>query len=248
MSVQSVERAFAILDALSGGPTKLTVLAERVGLPKSTVSRLLSTLEELGAVEQVRPSGEYRIGQAIATLAAGAVPGQHLAALARPHLAHLAAVTGEMAGLSVFDDGWVLYLDHVGPSSEVQVRDWTGERVAAHAVSSGWVLLAGLDRRVFSRWLDRPRERFTARTLTDAPAVVARVEQTRTEGHSWVFGELADDINSVAAPVTDHSGTVVAALHVHGPAYRFPGERRDETLAELREAADRLSVRLGAPR
>ena len=88
-TVQSVERAFAILRVLAGGPVGVTDLGERVGLPKSTVSRLLSTLEELGAVEQLTAGGEYRIGAAIAHLGASAVPGRSLVALARPHLAEL---------------------------------------------------------------------------------------------------------------------------------------------------------------
>lgn len=156
----------------------------------------------------------------------------------------LAHATGEMAGLSVLDDGWVLYLDHVGGEGEVQVRDWTGERVAAHAVSSGWVLLGGLDNRSFNSWLQRPRERFTERTLIAADDVRARVVETRRDGWSWVLGELTDDINSVAAPVVDAAGAVVAALHVHGPAYRFPGAHRDHVQTSVIEAARRLSARL----
>ena len=78
--VQSVERAFAVLRCLSVGPAGVTDLAERVNLPKSTVSRLLSTLEELGMVEQTEPGGSYRIGPGMTDIAAASMPGRSLIA------------------------------------------------------------------------------------------------------------------------------------------------------------------------
>ncbi|MBA3289496.1 MAG: IclR family transcriptional regulator, partial [Acidimicrobiia bacterium] len=140
--VQSVERAFAILRCLAGGPAGVSEVAERVGLPKSTVSRLLSTLQVLGAVEQAQGANEYRVGDTMIDIAAAALPGRSLIAIARPHLAELVAVLGETAGLSVLDEREIVYLDQVSADHDVQVRDWTGERIAAHMTSSGLVLLA----------------------------------------------------------------------------------------------------------
>ena len=124
-TVQSIDRAFGVLRALAAGPAGVTDIADRVGLPKSTVSRMLSTLEELGAVEQVSVGGEYRIGWAMIELAAAARPGRSLISLARPHLVELARVTGEAAGISIPDGTDMLYLDQLTPNSELQVRDWT---------------------------------------------------------------------------------------------------------------------------
>ena len=82
-TVQSIDRAFAVLRSLTSGPAGVTEIADRVGLPKSTVSRLLSTLEELGAVEQVAAGGDYRVGWAMLELAAAARPGRSLVSVAR---------------------------------------------------------------------------------------------------------------------------------------------------------------------
>ena len=82
-TVQSIDRAFAVLRSLASGPAGVSEIAERVTLPKSTVSRLLSTLEELGAVEQVTAGGEYRIGWTMIELSAAARPGRSLISLAR---------------------------------------------------------------------------------------------------------------------------------------------------------------------
>ncbi|MDQ3407999.1 MAG: helix-turn-helix domain-containing protein, partial [Chloroflexota bacterium] len=101
--VQSIERAFAVLSALSDGPLGVTEVAERVDLPKSTAARLLTSLTREGVAEQVPGDSRYRLGARIVSLAAGIVPTRSLVALARPVLVELASAVGEAAGLSVVE-------------------------------------------------------------------------------------------------------------------------------------------------
>jgi DNA-binding IclR family transcriptional regulator len=220
--VQSIERAFAVLGALADGPVGVTEVADRVALPKSTVARLLGSLQREGVVEQVPGGTSYRLGARIASLAAGVAGTGSLVAVARPHLVELASVLGETAGLSVPDGFKVHYIDQVDTTHQVQIRDWTGTRVPMHAVSSGLVMLAAMPDAELERFLERPLERFTDRTMTDPAALRDRLAQIRTDGYAWVHEEFAEGLNSVAAPVTDRAGDVVAAVHVHGPSYRFP--------------------------
>lgn len=230
--VQSVERAFAVLRCLSGGPAGVTDVADRVSLPKSTVSRLLSTLEELGMVEQTEPGGSYRVGSGMTEIAAAVMPGRSLIAAARPHLHDLAKATGETAGLSIADGFDVLYLDQVDSDKQVQSRDWTGERLPAHTVPSGQVLLAFGAIDVESD-LSRPLERLASHTLTDAGAIRSRLAEIAGKGYAWAFEEFLDGLNSVAAPIRDSTGRVVGAIHVHGPAYRFPGDADADDIGRL---------------
>jgi DNA-binding IclR family transcriptional regulator len=244
--VQSVERAFAVLGCLAGGPAGVSEIAELTGLPKSTVSRLLSTLAELGAVDQVDAGGVYRTGHLITELAAWARPGRSLVAVARPYLVGLVEALGEAAGLSILEDGAVHYLDQVDADNPVQVRNWTGERVPPHVVSSGLVLLAALSDAEITRHLAVPLERFTVNSMVDPGALRSRLAEVQLLGHAWVFEEYAEGIDSVAAPITDATGTVVAAVHAHGPSYRFPGDDgADRAAAEVMAAAVRISERLG---
>jgi DNA-binding IclR family transcriptional regulator len=239
-SVQSVERAFTVLRCLSGGPAGVTDIADRVSLPKSTVSRLLSTLDELGMVEQISSGGNYRLGSGIVDIAAAVLPGRSLIAAARPHLHDLVTATGEAAGLSIADGFDVLYLDQVDSDNQILVRDWTGERLRAHTVSAGQVLLAfgAIDR---DRYLAMPLERSASGTLTDAAAIRTRLTDIAAKGHAWAFEELIDGLNSVAAPIRDAGGRVVGAIHAHGPAYRFPGDTDADELGRLvAAAADRV--------
>jgi DNA-binding IclR family transcriptional regulator len=243
-AVQSVERAFAIVGCLAGGPAGVSEIAERVDLPKSTVSRLLVTLVELGVVEQSGPGGGYRLGNYLHALAGSSQPARRLIDIAHPHLAELVSATGEAAGLSILDDDEALYLDQVSSPGEIQVRDWTGERIKAHLVSSGLLLLAESDPHVIDRYLARPLERQTARTMTDPTALRLRLREIRSTGVAWVVDELVDGLSSVAAPVRNSQGKAIAALHVHGPSFRFPGTAKEQTVGRLVAAAERISKNL----
>lgn len=241
-TVQSIDRAFSVLRSLTAGPAGVTDIADRVGLPKSTVSRMLSTLEELGAVEQVAAGGEYRIGFAMIELAAAARPGRSLVSIARPHLVELSRRTGEAVGVSIPDGDDMIYLDQLTPDGELQVRDWTGHRIPMHAVPSGHVVLAN-DNALMARIAKGPLHRFTAHTVVDSTTLKARLELVRRDGYAWALEEFADGMNSVAAAVRNVDGKVIAALHVYGPASRFPGERdRTELGALVRAAADNIRI------
>lgn len=242
-TVQSIDRAFAVLRALVPGAAGVTDIAERVGLPKSTVSRLLSTLEELGAVEQIETGGDYRIGAAMVELASAAQPARTLVAAARPQLLELARLTGESTGLSVADGTDMLYLDQVNPDTELQVRDWTGARIPMHAVPSGQVVLAFARTAVVEAYADGPLERFTDHTIVSATALRRRLTDVRTQGYAWAVEEFAEGLSSVAAPVRDGAGNVVAAVHVYGPSYRLPADRdQDEMGTLVAECAARIRI------
>jgi DNA-binding IclR family transcriptional regulator len=243
--VQSIERAFAVLGALADGPRGVTDVADRVGLPKSTVARLLASLGSEGVVEQVPGDTRYRLGSRLTTLAASATPARSLVAIGHPVLVELASAAGEAAGLSVPDGASVHYVDQVDTSHQVQVRDWTGTRVPMHAVSSGQVFLAHMGAASLERYLAMPRVAFTARTLTDSAALGERIRQVQLDGYAWVHEEFAEGLDSVAAPVADDVGEVVAAIHVHGPSYRFPSAGSEDRVSELVVgAARRMSERL----
>ncbi len=244
-SVQSVERAFTVLRCLAGGPAGVTEISERCELPKSTVSRLLATLNEIDVVDQLGAGGDYRIGAAILELAGGVSPTAHLVALARPHLVDLSEELGEATGLAVLDGVQVHYLDQVDGPHAVQVRDWTGERVPAHLVPSGLVLLAASGDAARKRYLSAPLEATTKNSMTDRRELAVRLERVADSGVEWVYEEFADGINSVAAVVRDRAGLAVAAIHAHGPSYRFPGERSVGQIDDLvGAAAVRVSERI----
>ena len=243
--VQSIERAFRVLTALSDGPSGVTTIADRAHLPKSTVVRLLRALQTEAAVEQVAGDGRYRLGPRVSTLAAGLTPTRSIASLARPHLAEVAAATGEAAGLSVPDGREVLTVDQVDTPNPISIRDWTGTRAPMHTVPAGHVFLASLPPAALERYLAGPLEATSPHTITDPDVLRERLREVGRSGYAWVHDEFLDGMSSVAAGIGDVTGDVVAAIHVHGPSYRFPSPGAEAQLGTLvAAAAARVSAAL----
>jgi IclR family transcriptional regulator, KDG regulon repressor len=225
--VQSLERAFAILDEVSRRPAGVTDIAERVRLPKSTVARLLATLEDVDAVERFE-GAQWRIGPGVAALTAAVSPERTLISVAQPALSALVSALGEDAGLGLPDGNEILYVDQVESDNPVQVRDWTGTRAPMHAVPSGLVLLAEWPADALDAYLSGELVALTRGTVTDPARLRRRLTEVRDTGFAWGLEEFAEGIDSVAAPIRDARGKAIAAIHVHGPAYRFP-RSGDET-------------------
>jgi len=245
--VQSIRRAFAVLDVLADGPVGVTQVATATRLPKSTVARLLDTMQAEGVVQQIPGDARYRLGLRIASLAGGLHETRGLVATAHPTLVELADLTGEASGLSVPDGSLVHYIDQVDSPNPVQVRDWTGSRIPMHAVSSGQVFLAFMPPPALIRLLAEPRERFTPQTITEAGPLLDRLRHVRQDGYAWVREEFSEEIVSVAAPIVSADGEVIAALHVHGPSYRFPARGSEARVAAaMVAAAAQVGMRLRA--
>ena len=247
VGVQSIRRAFAVLRALGSGPLGVTDVAVASRIPKSTAARLLAALASEGAVEQVPGETRYRLGPDLLAVASGLAETWDIVAIARPVLVDLVAEVGEAAGVSIRDGWTVQYVDQVEPANPnpIQVRDWTGTRIPLHAVSSGQVFLAQMPGPMLARYLAEPLEAFTPQTLTDAPALLERLREVRRDGHAWVRDEYSEGLSSVAASIADARAEVVAAVHVHGPSYRFPEHGdADRVAAAVRTAAARIGARL----
>ena len=244
--MQSVERTFAILRSLAHGQERagISQIARRANLPKTTTSRILESLEALGMVERL---GErYGLGSGLAALTASTAPVGSLRELARPELAELADLLGENASLVVDDGDEVLYVETATPSEvQVQVPDWTGERLPYHAAAAGLALM--------SAWSNVERDHFAAAgpaaftpfTATSPDSLTAKMEELEATGVIWTLQEFAEDVNGVGAVIKGPSGAPVGAINVYGPTYRFPGTRpRDEITEAVTDACQRVTTRL----
>ncbi len=246
-SVRSVDRAAALLLALgeSPGAAGVTELARRLGLHKSTASRLLATLERRGLVEQDDETGKYRLGLVVIRLAERAERTLDLRGLALPELERLARLTHETVGLGVIDGDQLLTVAQVDGPNLIAVGDWTGRSTPLHCVASGKVLMASLAEREVVRIVKRGLARYTERTIVDLEPLLEELARIRRRGYATAIGEYELGLNAVAAPVHDARGQVIAAVDIWGPTFRLTPRRVPELAAQVREAASAISVRLG---
>jgi IclR family acetate operon transcriptional repressor len=246
-AVRSVDRAASLLLALGecAGEAGVTELARRLGLHKSTASRLLATLEKRGLVEQDEESGKYRLGLVVIRLAGHAEQTLDLRSIAMPELDRLARTTRETTGVGVLSGEQMVTVAQADGPNLVAMGDWTGRGAPLHAVAAGKVLLASLPEREILRLVRRGLDRCTERTITELEPLLEDLARVRRRGFATAFGEFDPALNAIAAPIHDARGQVVAALDVWGPAFRVTPGRVPELAQAAREAAAAVSVRLG---
>lgn len=240
----SVERAIGLLRAVNRCDGTLSALSRETGLPVATVSRLMATLEMTGAA--VRSDKRYRLGPVIAELANSDAAAVDVLAVANPHLNDLAERTNETAGIAQRIDFGYVHLGQVATEHDVTVKDWTGFHNAAHAGCIGFVLMSHWSKDEIDRYLDRELEAFSPKTMTDPAAIRDRLALVRSQGWLVTTDEYAQGVTSVAAPVFDRNGEVMASLYAHGPSYRFPPRGGQPTVGRLvRQRAEAISSALG---
>jgi DNA-binding IclR family transcriptional regulator len=225
----------------------LAVLQERTGYPKATVHRLLSSLKELGFVEQDRGRDSYRLGLKLFELGSLYLANLDLHREAQPLADRLAKLSGETVHLCIFDGQLAVFVDRKelesGPSSLVMRI----EGAPTYCTGVGKAILAFQDPDTIGRVVETGLKRFTDRTLTDPAALRADLEQTRLRGFAIDDSEHQAGRRCVAAPIRNASGKVFASISVTGPAERL-GDARIAVLAELVvSTADEISRRLGWP-
>lgn len=245
--VQSLKRAFDILRAvaLHSEGASLAEVARQVALPKSTVSRMLSTLEGIGAVERVTQPEGFRIGPEMITLTAQVAYPRSLSALVRPYLQELAQLSGETISLSIPDGDRALTIDQIDSWRELRLRNWVGKRLPLYCTSDGKLYLAQWDEAAITAYLARPLERYAPNTITDPEQLRQELAQIRAQGYAWNNRERDADLVSIAAPVHDENQQIVAAICLFGPFFRFPPvDQRQELIRLVVDTANRISKRI----
>jgi DNA-binding IclR family transcriptional regulator len=244
-NVQSVDRALNILELLARrGEAGVTELAGVLGVHKSTAFRLIATLEGHRLVEQTGNRGSYRLGIGILRLAGATAARLDVVQEARPVCRRLATQTRETVNVAVLSGNSALYLDQVAGSSSIRSHNWVGQRIPLHATSNGKVLLSELD----PRRLDPVIEflpAYTANTITVAQELRKELARVRELGYAIAVDELEPGLTAVAAPIRNVHGDVVASMSVSGPTFRLAGDRIDDLVEKVTEAAVEVSRRLG---
>jgi DNA-binding IclR family transcriptional regulator len=218
-----VHRAFALLQLVvaSGEPVGVRELARRAGLSRSTTSRTLGILAELGMVERTS-DGAARPGAGLMTLTnrldvSPAVIRERF----RPLAADMRRTYGENAAVGVDDGTGFLYLASARVPAAVQVADPADRAYPFHLVAPGLVAMAGWPEGRLDAYLAEPLMAATANSVTDPARIRKRLARIRRDGYAWTDQELDLEVNGLAAPIVDAAGATVAVATLYGPSYRF---------------------------
>lgn len=240
--VQSLERGLSVITAFGPDSPQMTLsdVARAAALTRAAARRFLLTLVDLG---YVRTDGKlFELTPRVLDLGYAYLSSISLPGVAEPHLEHLVAETHESSSMSVLDGRDIVYVARVPTSRIMTVAINVGTRFPAYATSMGRVLLAGLPEDKLEEYLARVHlDQLTERTVTSAEDLRAVLDEARREGYALVDQELEAGLRSLAVPVRDKRGRVIAAVNISSHVSRLSREKATrEFLPLLLEAAERI--------
>jgi IclR family transcriptional regulator, pca regulon regulatory protein len=244
--VQSLERGLAVIRAFGADTPQLTLseVARATGLTRAATRRFLLTLADLG---YVRSDGRrFALTPRVLELGYAFLSSVELPEVAEPHLERLVAEVHESSSVSVLDGDDIVYVARVPTSRIMRVSINLGTRFPAYATSMGRVMLAALPGDELDAHLERVQlRRLSPRTITAEPELRSELARIRRQGWALVDQELEEGLRSLAAPIRDRSGRVVAAVNLSAHASRTSIESmRRDLLPQLLATAARIEADL----
>jgi IclR family acetate operon transcriptional repressor len=237
--VQSVDRAFTLLERLADadGPLTLSELADLTALPMPTIHRLLRFLANQGYVRQ-EPSKRYAVGLRMIRFGQSASRG--LGSWARPHLATLVEKYGETTNMAMLEGDSCVYVAQVPSPQSMRMFTEVGRVVMPHCTGVGKAILSMLSDDQVTRLLQRTgMPARTEHTLVTPEAMLAALAQARERGYALDDGEQELGVRCVAVPLTGLP--FLAAISVSGPSSRITMDDVPHIAPELQAAADDIS-------
>ena len=247
MRLSSVANAIRLAKAFSEQDSEMGIsaLAARLGLAKSTVHRLATTLVEYDILEQNRESGKYRLGLALFELGTLVRRKMDAASESQAQIHALADSSGETVQLAILDHLSVLYIRIRESRQAVRMSSGLGSRAPAHCTSVGKALLAYQPPEIVQQVIDNGLKRYTVNTITERAALLEELASIRSRGYAIDDEEIEVGLRCIAAPIRDHSGQVVAAISVAAPVQRMSKKNVQTTVPSVVAAAEAISRRMG---
>lgn len=248
--LKTVSRAVQVLNSfLEQDLWGASALARHLGLSKTIVHRLLTTLAATGMLATEPGTANYTLGPLARRLGQQAADADSLVRLARPLLDEIGRITKETVTLAVIRGFEGLCADSVDSPQAMRMTFYKGERFPLNAGALGKALLAFQDDLFLDAYLASGlAQSFTPGTIVDPGKLRAELVRTRCAGHADSEGEITAGARSVGVPVWGSTGTGIAAIILSAPSFRLQGRAAEEALVLLRSAADRLAAALGHTR
>jgi len=246
--VQSVDRAFSIIEALGTGKKNLVELSNIVDLNKSTVHRLLHTLIHKGYVTQNEETSQYALAPKFLHLGQQIIDDMDIISIAKPYLKSLNEYTGEVVHLVMIEGNFAIYIDKIEAKNNIRMYSYVGKRIPLFSSAVGKAYLT------FSNEEEREKrlkhmigeiEPFTEHTLTTKVALLEDFNQIRERGFSVDREENEYGIICVAAPIYNHLSKIEYAISISTPKFRMDDNKLIDFGKKVVEATEEISDKIG---
>lgn len=246
--MSSTEKALNILMAFTphNHPMGTLELSKKLGIHKSTVSRMLHLLADNGFVQQNADTKKYTLGRAAAQIgnAASRSLKHEMITIAQPYLNRLCDAVGESVALEVSSGNTVLLAHHSEGRGHIRFSFQLGEQVPINVAAGAKAILAHSPVDFVDQCLNGKFQRFTSSTIVSKTQYRELLDQVRESGVAYDRGERYEDTNAVAAPILNPEGMAVAAVVIAGPAFRLTDQFMMDAIKPLKQAAADIARRL----
>lgn len=236
IKIQSLQRAFSILELFRVRNSELSFkeIQEVINLPKGTVYRFLSDLENAGFIGQDKISKKYRLGLKLLELGMIVHDQIDIRKKAFPFLEELRKLSNENVNLGALEGNEVIYLERLESVRLLRLNARVGSRVPIHCSSIGKILIAYQPEQMQKELIEKlDMYPHTSRTITSKEKFLEEIIKVREQGFAISDRELLDEVRTVAVPIFNHLGEVEVACNVSAPDYRLPFELIETTILPL---------------
>lgn len=245
---RSVRRALDIFELMlaRGKPVAVSEIVEALSIPKSTAYELVRTLGDAGYIEQEAKSAAFFLGRKLHELGMAYRSQVDLVRDGGRIVEELRDQTGETIQLSVLEGEMMLVLFKEEGSRPLRIISQVGSRVPVNWAAAGRLLVSDLGDKELAELLRRTvRQSPSGKAILDVKKLVQQIRRFRKQGYATELNEANEHAGCVAAPVIDESGRCIAAVSIVAPEQRLAKDNRERLIAAVRDAASRLSRRLG---
>jgi DNA-binding IclR family transcriptional regulator len=242
---------FDILELLSTEHEglSLTAISQKLGLPTSTVFRLLSVLRDRNYIEKNDSTNVYRLGLGFVELTSLYLNNIELKTEAHPYLRRLSSQTGQVVFMGIEQDGELVYIDKYEQFNEIRKYCFIGQRRPLYCTALGKSLLTGFsDEEIRRLYREKELKAMTPNTITDVEKLIEEVHITRDRGFAIDDEEIEEGLYCVSAPIYDYRGTVIAAISTSWDLVKHGNSDRDRNIELVEEKALEISIRMGFQR
>lgn len=246
--VPALDRGLDVLELLSrdGKPATITEITQRLKLPRASVFRILYTLQEKGFVETDATGRTYQVGPGVLRLGYQYLASRSIVKVAQKDIEQLARTTGVSAHLVVRDRTEIVYLSHAPGDANFISNLGVGDRLPAHATPAGQLLLSELSAdEISALYKGRSLESLTEQTPRSRRSLLETIADAGARGYVISNGSVHAGGKSIAAPIRDAAGRIVAALDISGPDQAFTKDLENAYLPAVLKTAAEVSARLG---